>query len=99
VIGISPGPRRVWISAPAHPRERALAGGRVPGAAGQLAAEIRGDWEDGGAVGPSPGGSPPVRGGPRAGHRCGVRALGLGTFGRGAREPGGYDLCKEYADR
>ena len=36
-------------------RECALAGRCVPGAAWQLAAEIRGDWGNEGAGGPSPG--------------------------------------------
>ena len=57
----------------------ALEDGRVPGAAWQLGGGNQGDWEDGGAVRPSPEESPPVRCGPRAwpqGQRRGI----LGGF-------------------
>ena len=79
-------------SAPAHPWVRALACGRLPGAAGQ--SPCRNPGERGkGAVGPSPGGSRPVRDGPRA------WAVGARALGRGGRRQGGQEGRRVDKDR
>jgi len=82
VIGISPGSGRGCPSGLRPPAEaRALARGRARAWGGvEVVCGNQGDWEASSAVGPSPGGQPAVRDGPRARLRNGGKGAGSGEL-------------------